>query len=244
MADLAKEFEADTLDQARALAAAQVPQGLDLLVEVVLSDGEPVSKLVTADSPEKATQEALKEMPQGAQLKFQGVQHAGKPITQEVLAQEKIEAVEVVRRQCESEPHIITVELKSPARIGLLGLGKRPPVWRVVFYEHPHYWVRFESKAKLRVEYGTLPPEGYCQNCGKPNSAWTVVGKEREKYCFCSAGCGAKFMATKLSAILAPSRHGHEIVHCWNCGWAIGLTTEKTCGSCKRLQVFTEHEGN
>jgi hypothetical protein len=63
MSEKTIEVEADTLEEARAQVQSQIPEGLHLLSEQVISDGKPKTVKAVADTTESASAKAQREIP-------------------------------------------------------------------------------------------------------------------------------------------------------------------------------------
>ena len=62
------EVTADSLDEARKRVQSQIPEGLDMLSETVLSDGSPRKAIGSADTVNAAFEQAARKIPSGAHI--------------------------------------------------------------------------------------------------------------------------------------------------------------------------------
>ncbi len=147
-------MEADSLEEARAQARLQVPDGESVLSEEVLSDGSAKTVVATADTLEEAKQKALGQVPAGASV-----------VSTKELAQARQETVDVVAadesaagRQARSGKGASTVaravRLVRAGSKGFLGLGRTPNQYAVDLFTPAAVEVTYRGKARIALTVG------------------------------------------------------------------------------------------
>jgi hypothetical protein len=96
----------------------------------------------------------------------------------------------------------------------------------------------------IRVEIGEFPSNGFCQMCGKANSA--ANKSNNTVHFFCSSACsGNYYKAMIFGQMFGAGNLGLQWLspentaaaasatsYCWSCGAAIKPMTKEMCGSC------------
>ena len=116
------EVEADTLEEAREQLGSQMPEGLDVLSEKIISDGKPIIKAkqtieAEAESLEEARERIESQMPEGWQLLSEKIISDGEPKTVKVSADTTKAAFTKAQRKIPREADVLEKrELVSPER--------------------------------------------------------------------------------------------------------------------------------
>jgi hypothetical protein len=240
------EIEADSLQTARQQAKAQVPAGLCMLSETILSDGKQSTAKGVADSASAALEKARKDVPDGAEIVSEKelVPTSHRSIEVEAFDEQaaRLSAEKTIGWSWSAK--IERVILKTEGKKGFLGMGKKPNLYQVTVFQPSVAEVRFGRKAKIRVEIGEIPSSGYCQRCGRPNSP--AEKSEKSVHFFCSPACRDNYYKAKLGAVLFdPGRFiinasGQDISGMMASGRAMAATATSYCWSCRAIVPMTE----
>jgi hypothetical protein len=152
------EIEAETLEEARAQVKSQIPEGLCLLSEQVISDGKPKTVKATGDTTETAFAKALVDIPNNASI-----------IEKKVLTVPELKVVTVeafneqvagasarfeARQLFGDAASVVSLRLSIMGNKGILGIGKKPNQYEVEILLSATVEVVYQTKAKIiaRVE--------------------------------------------------------------------------------------------
>jgi HEAT repeat protein len=154
------DVEGASLAVVRKRARSQVPAGLTIIREEVLTDGID-RELGTGETVEEAIKEARGELPNGARVlkteiesepEFETLEIEGgyrNAIMDEYPVREKLEKSMSHRKTLHS------LSLKSRARKGFLGIGKKPNVFEAKILHNAVVWLTYTTGAKIRFHVGT-----------------------------------------------------------------------------------------
>lgn len=156
MAERIMEVEADSLEEARKKAEAQVPEDLRIVSEEILSDGKPKSMVGVADTTELAFAKAQNEIPTTADVIERKVLTAP---TQKLILVEAFDeqnARSIAREQSRSQlgdvAIVQSVTLATAGKKGFLGISKKPNQYKVNISRQAVVEVSYKTKAKISVK--------------------------------------------------------------------------------------------
>jgi hypothetical protein len=255
------EVAAESLEDARREAGQRIPAGFYLWREEVLADGKPASWVGTADTNEGALAAAARMAPAGATIVGNHLRipsgcrtiqtEAGNDLTARQLVSEQVRREVKQQFNLNGKFHKISaVRLKSPARGGFLGLGKKPAVYEVEVCQLAAAVAEYKLPARIRLRVGDsrVPDEGHCQKCGSRKGRAKRSGGKASY--FCSAQCEAEFdkalLRDKISraAVIGLSSEQHLLLqmaaaqddaYCWSCGRRLPVGCKK-CPFCGKDQ--------
>ncbi len=164
------EVEANSLDEARKQVKSQVPKGLKIISQKILSDGKTRSTRGVADTIEDASEKAQSELPPDVEIidKTQKTTPVRKVITVEAFDEKS--AREQVKQDISETARIEGVALKKAGKKGILGIGKKPNWYEVQVFEQAVVEIKYKKKAKIRVELG------------EPRKSWAQKLEEKKDY--------------------------------------------------------------
>lgn len=164
MAKQAITVEADSLKEARETAKSQVPKGLRIISEEILSDGKTRSIRDVADTIEGASEKAQSELPPDVEVigKKQKTAPIRKAVTVEAFDEEH--AREQVKRDIAETARIEGIVLKKAGKKGILGIGKKPNWYEVQVFEQAVVEIKYKKKAKICVKLGESPIQSWARN--------------------------------------------------------------------------------
>jgi len=156
------EVEANSLEEAKVLALARIPEGLDWLSDKVISDGTPQTIQTRAASVEAAFEKAQQNLPNSATIKEKKVIET--PSQKTVMVQARSEGK--VKKQFEDPSLIVNMRLVKQGKKGFLGFGGEASDYEVDVIQPATVEVIYTPKAKIeitvgkRYEQATLIAEG------------------------------------------------------------------------------------
>jgi D-alanine-D-alanine ligase-like ATP-grasp enzyme len=153
------EGEAGTQEEAEAHMKAQIPQGFAIIGPVhILSDGKDKSVEGIAETAEQAFTEAQKQVPSGAMIKEKSLIREPEHRTFTVQAFTKEEALGKAKGEVKSEIVVKSVDEKLRAKMGFLGIGKRPGTYMVNAVQTARARITYATKGKVRITVARLLP--------------------------------------------------------------------------------------
>ncbi len=148
------EIEADSLKDARRQARAQIPQGLAMISEKILSDGRTLAKEGVAQTEEAAFKLARQGVPPGAKIVEEQVAKEGGHKTFTVQGFTDEEAMDCAKRAISPTARLENIGMKNPGKKGFWGIGKTPHQYEARFFQPAVVKVVYKFPVKIRVEYG------------------------------------------------------------------------------------------
>jgi len=150
------EIEAETLEEARAQVKSQIPEGLHLLSEQVLSDGTPKTVKAVADTTESAFAKAQSEIPTNATIleKKELSAPAQRVIT--VQAFDERSVASEARRQLGEATLVKSLKLTVAGKKGFLGIGKTPNQYEAKVFQQAVVEITYKARAKVSATVGKL----------------------------------------------------------------------------------------
>jgi HEAT repeat protein len=166
------EIEADTLEQAREQVKSQIPEGLCLLSEAVVSDGRSGTVNAFADTTEEAYAKAQTEIPIQADVleKTELAAPERKVITVEAFDEQGAasSARWEARREFGKTAIVKSVKLITMGRKGLFGIGKTPNQYEAELLQPATVEVTYKMKAKISIKVGSIV-DSLIVRLGDPN---------------------------------------------------------------------------
>lgn len=159
MTETTIEVEAETLEEAREQVNAQIPEGLYLLSEEIISDGKPMIVRAIADTAESAFAKAQSETPINAVTLEKRViaPPAQKTMTTEAFDEQNARAQ--IESRIGSEETIKSLRLSTAGKKGFLGIGKKPNRYQAEVFQQAVVEVTCKAKAKISTTFGEKKPE-------------------------------------------------------------------------------------
>lgn len=235
-----EEYEGDSFEEIR--EKLQVKGSYYFFSKKTLSDGkEKVSKAVT-DTIEDASAEAKKGVPSNAKIVKETI--LIKPYTKTIPVQafDELTARNKVKNEIDSTARIEDCKMTTEGRKGFLGIGKTPNIYSVTIFQPAVVEITFQRKVKIQVEVSEkVPPEGYCQACGKKSNFVILEGRG---YCFCSSSHESVYFKSKVASlvggritVIGASATDRMLskMYCWYCGKTMPID-EYECPYCERIQ--------
>jgi len=145
---------ADSIEEARAKIQEQVPEGMSVISEKILSDGKPQVIEALGDSVDAAFQRALSKKPDGADVSDQRT--VAEPQTRAVTIEAFEEAVarEQGQTRLSENGKVLKVSMKTTGRRGFLGIGKKPHTYEVELWEPAKVEITVKSNAVIEATVG------------------------------------------------------------------------------------------
>jgi hypothetical protein len=150
------EVEADSLDEARKRVKSQIPQGLQIATEEILSDGATRSVKGVAATPDAASREAESKLPAEAEVVERKVQQATRQVVTVDAFDEPTARIHV-EQGLTPPARVEDVALKKPGKKGLFGMGKKPNTYDVHVVQPAVVEIKYTTKALIRVELQESP---------------------------------------------------------------------------------------
>jgi len=159
MSERIVEVEADSLEEAREKVRSQIPEGLRLLSEEVVSDGNPKTLHGVADTIEGAFEQGLSRIPPSASIVQKEVTVSPTVQTVTVEAFDEQTAMRLVEQRAPPYAKITGLVLKTQGRKGFLGIGKkRPDYYEAQVLPMAIVKITYKEKVKIRATIGKEKP--------------------------------------------------------------------------------------
>lgn len=149
--------KADSIEEARKKISNQVPNGLSVLHEEVISDGKPKTQKGTAETVEAAFNKAIENVPDNATILEKCV--LANPEEKHMMVQafdEKTAKTEAEDKISESQ-FVLNVMLKTKGKKGFLGIGRQPDHFEIRLRQNAVVEVKYVQKAEIHVKIGKKP---------------------------------------------------------------------------------------
>lgn len=193
------ESEADSLEEARKQIKSQIPQGLSIRSEKILSNGEPETAIGIAVTMEEAFSIAQDQVPNDAKIMDKKeLTHPERKVVM-VEAYDEQNASVLARKKIDSDAIIQSTKLTAVGNKGFLGIGRKPNQYSIEVLHQAVAEITYKTKAKIVAEIGrpkATSDERYlltCTNCGfthriapdlrGDNFAWSVDVDEIRMIC-------------------------------------------------------------
>ena len=151
------EVEADSLEEARQQVISQIPEGLHVLSEKVISDGLPKTIKAIAETTEEAVVKAQGDIPNNAEVIEKKEVTAPKQKVITVGAFDEQSARVLMRGKTAQIEMIKSLRLIMPGTRGFLGLGKKPNQYEVDILQHAVVQITYKTKARISAKLGEKP---------------------------------------------------------------------------------------
>jgi hypothetical protein len=148
------EIEAETTEEAREQIKSQVPEGLKILSEKIISDGKPKAIWAVAETTEAAFAEAQNKIPAGATiLDKKELTTPGQTIT---VVEEFDEqgAKARLKSQIVDTAIIKALKLTTTGKQGFLGIGKKPNQYKAEIFQQAVVEIGYKTKVKISSVIG------------------------------------------------------------------------------------------
>lgn len=151
------EIEAETLEEAREQVKSQIPEGLHVLSEQVISDGKSKTVKAVADTIESAFTKAQSEIPINAVIveKKELTLPAQKAMAVDAFDEQSARMQAAI--QIGKTETIKTLRLAMAGKKGFLGIGKKPNQYQVEVFQQAVVEVTCKAKAKILATIGEKP---------------------------------------------------------------------------------------
>ena len=154
------EVEADSLEEARELLKSQVPEGLHLISERVISEGSVQTIKAYADSVEAAFAKARSEVPEGAKI-VKETKHADpkrEGFTVEAADEESARSIATWRasNRYGKEATVENLRLVAEGKKGLLGIGRKPNQYEVTVFQPALVEISYQGKVRIAGQAGLV----------------------------------------------------------------------------------------
>jgi len=148
------EVEAESLDEARNKIESQIPQGLSIRSENIISDGKPKTAKGIAETMEEAYAKAQNEVPKDANIL--GKKELAHPDRKVVMVEAVGEHTAKVRAKNESGSTAIikAIKLVTPGSKGFLGIWKKPNQYEVEVLHQAIVEITYTTKPKIVAKIG------------------------------------------------------------------------------------------
>lgn len=154
MSEQTIEVQADSLEEAKEKIRAQIPEGLQLLSEEVISNGKPKIIKCTSDTLEAAFETARSKIPVGADVVGRKELSAPEKKVITVEADDEQTARVQAERQIGSTERVEGITLIELGKKGLLGIGKKPNRYEIQVFRQAIVEVTYREKVKIRATIG------------------------------------------------------------------------------------------
>jgi hypothetical protein len=158
---------ANSLKVAREYLKKQIPQGLELLSEEVLSDGLEHTSRGVGETVDAALNRAQDNTPPGAKIlkRAKKASPANKRFTIEAFGED--EARTKIESAFGDKASIQRVVLIDEGSNGFLGIGKIPDTFVIDVRQLAVVEITYREKAKIQAVIGKPKPKPKCHRCGQ-----------------------------------------------------------------------------
>ena len=148
------EVEAESLDEARKKAKSQIPEGLDIISEEIISDGKPKTVKAIADTTEEAFTKAQGDIPANAHIleKIEVSKPGQKVVIVEAFDEESARAQ--AANQVGKTAIVNTIRLTIAGKQGFLGVGKKPNQYEAEVFQPAEVNISYKTNAKISARTG------------------------------------------------------------------------------------------
>jgi len=155
------EVEADSLEEAKRQVKSQIPEGLRLFSEQVISDGLPKTIKAVAETTEAAFTKAQGNIPSNVNVVATDVTELTAPkqrvITVEAFDEQSARAL--IKGKLVPNEIIKNLKLSVPGTRGFFGFGKKPNQYEADLLQQAVVQITFKTKAKISAKIGEKPEE-------------------------------------------------------------------------------------
>ena len=174
-------IESDTLEQGKRRVRDQIPAGLHLLTEKVVSVGELKTVTATGNTVEVALRQARGEVPSDATvLEAKIIAEPGEVVVRcDAFSEEEAQAA--IKKTVQAGAKVGAVRLVASGKRGLFGIGKSPNQYEADVVQAAVVELNHKAKAKIEARVGEWPktdlaskaerwepsPPGTCDICSE-----------------------------------------------------------------------------
>jgi ankyrin repeat protein len=146
--DREEMVEADTLEEARAIAKSRLPKGWKVSSEKIVASGTPKSVGGQGTTVEDAFARLEKEIPPGSTIITR--EQRGQPdrTTVESLAFDEDSATRLAAQKAPGYDRRESVQLSKPGFKGIFGIGRKPHLFHVTLARDARVSITYKEKAK------------------------------------------------------------------------------------------------
>ncbi|MDP8255055.1 MAG: hypothetical protein P9M14_04845 [Candidatus Alcyoniella australis] len=185
MSEKTIDVEANSLEEARQQIRAQIPEGLHLLSEKVLSDGNPKTIKADSETTEAAFAKVQSQIPGDANAITKKEITAPGPTSIIIKAFDEQNAKTQVEKQISNTAILKAIRLVASGKKGFLGFGKKPNQYEADIFQQAVVEVTYKQKARISAKIGKFkrsanemqkldsadrnnsPVEIICEQCGR-----------------------------------------------------------------------------
>lgn len=250
------EIEADSLNRAKQQVRSQIPAGLHLLSEKVISDGKSKTVKAKAETTEEAFTKAQAKVPKDANVikKEEITAPSHRVITIEAFDEQS--ARSQLKGQIGKTAIIKFIKLVGLGNKGFLGIGKKPNQYEAEIFQQAVVKIIHKKKAKISATIGKIKRSARIKRSASDmrrlddaehnNSTVEVICEECGRVCQALGrplSGGAVMVLTPDIAIIA-SRYCEKckIVVCGGCtGVSLndtGMRLSAPCPRCGRATIY------
>ena len=146
--------EAETLEEARNIIATQIPSGLSLLEERIVSDGTVRAVKASAATIEEAFLNAKSKLPAAAKIVKESEIVIPSKRSIVVEAFDEATAKSHAKNRINKDETIRSTELSFKGRKGFLGMGKSPNHYEITVTKEAVVEVSYKTAAKITATIG------------------------------------------------------------------------------------------
>lgn len=145
------------MEEAREKLARKIPDGLSLLSETILSDGNPKRVRESADTAEEAHKKAQSKMPVDANLiEKKEVMKSSKSVI-EVEAFDENGAMAETNLVISDTARVVNLTKIAEGEKGFLGIGKKPHGYQANIFQLSIVELVYGEEARIRAKIGEKP---------------------------------------------------------------------------------------
>lgn len=150
------EVEADSLEEARRQVKSQIPPGLSILSERIISDGKPKTAKGVSETTAEARARAQTRIPNGADVVAEKMLSTPERKVLTVEAFDEESARVQAENQSGSTALIKAVKLLASGSKGFLGIRRKPNLYEVEVSHQAIIEITYKMKARISAEIGDL----------------------------------------------------------------------------------------
>jgi HEAT repeat protein len=155
MTDQTIKVEANSIEEAREMIKSQLPKGLYVLSEKVLSDGKQQIIESIAETTDAAFEKARYEIPKDAIIIGKKVLRSSDLRCIKVEAFDEQSAKEKIKRQIKRTEKVKDLKLTVRGSKGLLGVRKKPNQYEIEILQHAVVRITYKTKVVISATLGT-----------------------------------------------------------------------------------------
>lgn len=154
MSERVVEVQADSLQEAREKVRAQVPEGLHLVSQKVVSTGKPKTVKCASDTMQDAFTRAFGKVPAGADILEKRELRVPERSLVVVEAYDEQTARAEAQRQIGKTARVEGIALTEHGSKGLFGIGRKPNRYDVQVFQQAIAAITYREQVKIRATIG------------------------------------------------------------------------------------------